>query len=95
MKSLRKKKCRVKKSDFGRIFTPAFYVSVTPINVVQGFKKCGLWPVNCNVVKLGTEQFKFKQRFKLIIVVTVKFVVKKVTELKYLHLLNLYELLNY
>lgn len=42
----RKYRNGIKKYDFGKVFTPAYYKGVTPGNIVAGFQKTGLWPVN-------------------------------------------------
>jgi hypothetical protein len=50
---LRRKRGKVTRKKFGKVFRPAYYKSVTPYNVVNGFKATGLWPVNRSAVNLS------------------------------------------
>lgn len=45
-KYIRKHKSKVNKQNFGQIFTPSYLRSVTPMNIVNGFKESGFWNPN-------------------------------------------------
>jgi len=41
---------QVNKDRFGKIFTPAWYKAMTPMNVINGFKATGIYPFNKNAI---------------------------------------------
>lgn len=49
------KKKSLNRYDFNRVLKPAWYKAVTPGNITAGFRSCGVWPFNPEVVKLPCE----------------------------------------
>lgn len=57
---LRMRRCRrrgIKKYDFGKVFTPAYYASITAKNIRSGFRRTGLWPED----KYAADLSKFEE----------------------------------
>ena len=50
VKFARKSRRAISTTDFGRVFTPAYEAALSPMNVVIGFRKTGLWPLDRHAV---------------------------------------------
>ena len=45
----------ISKLNFSKIFAEAWLKALTPVNIVAGFKKCGIYPFNRNAIPFSNE----------------------------------------
>lgn len=57
-KFARKSGRAVSATDFGRVFTAAYSAALSPVNVVIGFRKSGLWPLDRHAVVAREAQLR-------------------------------------
>jgi len=56
VKMRKNKRKSLNRYDFNSVFAPAWFKSMTPANIQSGFRQCGLWPLDRNIVVLPCEE---------------------------------------